>query len=107
MTSKFIYAVSGDTNRTVGVVLYDDGVAVDLSAADAIECHMRDRATGTVTTITGLTGNASGEVATTIGGPLTAGTKTLEWEVTVGSVVTTYPGAVSLLPILVVRSEAA
>jgi hypothetical protein len=101
-----VYCVSGDTNRTVGVILKDDGTARDLSAVDGIRCHLLDRATGAVTVITGLTGNVSGEVATTITGPLTTGIKTLEWEVTDGGNVTTYPARTNDRPLLIVREEA-
>lgn len=101
-----IYATSGDTNKLVNATLSDDGVAVDLSAVDAIECHVRNRSTGTLTTVTGLTGNASGQVSTTIPGPLNAGMFTIEWEVTDGTTITTYPGSESTRPLLIVRQEA-
>jgi hypothetical protein len=101
-----IYATAGDTNRTVGVILKDDGTAVDLTTADDIRCHILNRFTGAVTTVTGLTGDVSGQVATTIPGPLAAGTSLLEWQVTTGSVVITYPGASSVRPQLIVREEA-
>jgi hypothetical protein len=101
-----IYATSGDTNRTVGAVLSNDGVAVDLSAVDEIECHVRDRFSTALTTISGVTGNAFGQVSTTIPGPLVTGQYTLEWQVTAGSVITTYPGASNGRPQLIVRAEA-
>ena len=106
MASSTVYAVSGDTNRTIGVVLYDDGVAVDLSAVTAIECHLLNRSTGVLETVSGLTGSAAGEVATTVPGPLTAGSYSLEWQVTDGSTITTYPGGANNRPLLVVREEA-
>lgn len=105
MSSK-VYAASGDTNRTIGVVLYDDGAVVDLSAVDAIECHVLERSTGVLITVSGLTGTNVGAVATTIPGPLVTGTYTLEWQVTDGSTVTTYPGDGSGRPLLIVREEA-
>ena len=101
-----LYFVEGDTNRVVGAILYDDDVAVDLSAVDAIEAHLLNRSTGVNTEITGLTGDANGAVSTTIPGPFTAGTYTLEWQVTDGSAVTTYPGNGSERPLIVVRAEA-
>lgn len=98
--------VEGDTNRVVGVVLSNDGVVVDLSTADAIECHQRNRSTGVTTTITGLTGNASGEVSTTFASALVEGVYTLEWEVTTGATIVTYPGDGNTRPLLIVRTEA-
>lgn len=98
--------VEGDINRVVGVVLSNDGVAVDLSAADAIECHQRDRSTGVTTIITGLSGNASGEVSTTFASALVEGVYTLEWQVTTGSSIVTYPGDGGARPLLIVRTEA-
>ena len=105
MSSK-VYATSGDTNRTVGVVLYDDDVVVDLSAVTAIECHLLERSTKVLITVSGLTGTAGGAVATTIPGPLVTGTYTLEWQVTDGSTVTTYPGDGANRPLFIVREEA-
>jgi hypothetical protein len=106
MASPTVYAVSGDTNRTIGVVLYDDGVAVDLTTVDAIECHLLERSSGVLETVSGLTGSAAGEVATTVPGPLVAGTYWLEWQVTAGSTITTYPGSGGTRPVLAVREEA-
>ena len=105
MPSK-VYATSGDTNRTIGVVLYDDDVVVDLSAVTAIECHVRNRLTGALITVSGLTGSSVGAVATTIPGPLITGSYTLEWQVTDGSVITTYPGDGGARPLFIVREEA-
>lgn len=98
----------GDKGRVLGVVLTDDGVAVDLTGVDAIECHQRDRSTGTLTTISGLTGDANGAVSTAFVGPLVAGTYTLEWQTTAdsGATIVTYPGKASDRPLLIVRQEA-
>jgi hypothetical protein len=101
-----VYAVTNDVDRAVGVVLKDDGTARDLSTADSIEAHLRNRSTGTVTDITGLTGNASGQVTVTLPTITVAGTYTLELQVTEGSIVTTYPGSGSNRPLIVVRAEA-
>ena len=104
MASK-IYGTAGDTNRSFSVVLKDDGTARNLTTADAIECHLKDRSAGTVTVITGLTGDASGVVTTTVA-TLTEGTFTVEYEVTEGSTITTSPGDGSTRPLLIVRAEA-
>ena len=98
-----LYATSGDTNKLINATLQDDGVAVDLSGVDAIQCHIHNRSTGTLTTVAGLTGTAGGVVATTIPGPLNAGTFTVEWKVTDGTTITTYPGEASKRPLLFVR----
>ena len=103
--STRIYATSGDTNRVITATLYDDNVVRDLTTATAIQCHLRERSAGTVTVITGLTGSAAGVVDTTIA-TLAEGTFTVEWEVTEGSQVTTYPGNAADRPLLIVRAEA-
>ena len=105
MAATKIYATSGDANRVVTVTLKDDDVARDLTTADTIECHIRDRSAGTVTVLTGLSGDANGAVITTIAA-LTPGTFTLEYEVTEGSQITTYPANGSDRPLLTVRTEA-
>ena len=101
-----IYWVSGDVNRALGVVLYDDGVVVDLTAVDAIECHQVDSTTEVATIITGLSGDANGAVVTVFTSALVAGRYTLEWQTTTGSSITTYPGQGSTRPVLIVRQEA-
>ncbi len=104
MTTR-IFAVAGDTNRPITVTLSDDGTARDLTGVDAIECHVRDRSTGVATIITGLSGDAGGAVTATIA-TLTEGTFTVEFQVTDGALVTTYPGNGADRPLLVVRAEA-
>ena len=108
MAASSIYWTEGDKGRVLGVVLENDGVAVDLTAVDAIECHQRDRSAGTTTIITGLTGDANGAVSTLFVGPLVAGTYTLEWQTTAdsGDTIITYPGNAAHRPLLSVRQEA-
>ena len=101
-----IYATSGDANRVITVTIKDDDVARDLTTAGGIECHVRDTSDGTVTSITGLTGSAGGVVETTIA-TLTAGRFTIEFEVTEGGQITTYPAQANSRPQMFVRTEAA
>jgi len=105
MTTK-IYATAGDTNRVISTVLKDDDVARDLTSVTGIECHLRERSTGSSVVITGLTGDVSGVVLTTIAS-LTVGTWSVEFEVTDGAQITTYPGDAASRPLLIVRSEVA
>lgn len=98
--------VSGDVGNVAAYILKDDGVGRDLTTATAIECHMRNSDTGTVITIGSLTGTAGGSVSTTFG-TLTTGTFTLEWEVTEGVAVKTYPGDGDTRPVVDVRDQAA
>ena len=104
--ADIVYAVTNDEQRAVGVVLKDDGSARDLTSADSIEAHLRDRSTGVVTDITGLSGSAAGEVVVTLPTVSVAGSYTLEVQVTEGSSVTTYPGSGSNRPLIVIRAEA-
>lgn len=101
-----IYWVEGDVGNVAAYIFKDDGVARDLTTASAIECHMRNSDTGLVVTISGLSGSASGSVSTTFG-TLVAGVFTLEWEVTEGAAVKTYPGAGGSRPVVDVREQAA
>ena len=98
----------GDKGRVLGVVLADDGVAVNLTLVTALECHQRNISTGVTTIITGLLGDANGAVSTNFVGPLVAGNYTLEWETTAnaGATVITYPGNAADRHILIVRQEA-
>ena len=100
--------VEGDKARVVGVILKDDGSAVDLTAVDAIECHQLERSTGVNTTISGLSGDANGAVSTEFTAALVAGSYTLEWQTTAdsGATVITYPGSGSDRIIMNVRTEA-
>lgn len=104
--ADILYFTEGDTDRVVGAIFADNGTAVDLTAADAIEAHFRNRSTGVNIVVSGLSGDANGAVSTTIPGPLTVGKFTLEWQVTTGSQITTYPGNGSARPLIVVRQEA-
>ena len=101
-----IYATAGDTNKQVDVTLADAGTPVDLTGVTAIECHVFNMASQTLTTVAGLTGTVAGVVETVIPGPLSPGTYSLEWEVTDGTTITTYPGDVNARPWLFVRSAA-
>ena len=107
-----IYMASADDERTVTFDLLLDGVKQDLSSA-TVECHMRNTLTGAVTTVTDVTPDADqvtypGRAVTEFtAAQLVQGTYTLEWESTIGTNITTYPGAPGDRPLLVVRAEAA
>jgi len=97
-----IYAVEDDDTKAIGVTLYDDGVAVDLTGK-ALVCHMFNVSSGLVQSITGLTGDASGNVVTPFTSTnLTVGNWYLEWQVIDGK---TYPGRAASRPVLTVRAE--
>ena len=100
--SSRIYAVEDDDTKSIGVTLYDDGVAVDLTG-EALVCNMFNVSTGAVQSITGLTGDASGNVVTPFtSSNLVEGNWLLEWQVVGGL---TYPGRASSRPLLTVRAE--
>lgn len=108
-----IYMASSDAVRTVVYDLKIDGSGEDLSTA-AVECHMRNIQTGVVITTATVTADAdqatyAGRVSTEFSATelATAGTYTLEWEVTIGVQVVTYPGNAADRPSLIVREEAA
>ena len=111
--SDKIYMASADAARTVVFDLKIDGSGEDLSSA-AIECHMKNVQTGAVITTATVTADADqvtypGRVSTEFSATelATAGGYTLEWEVTIGVQITTYPGSESGRPQLIVRGEAA
>lgn len=107
-----IYMVSGDDERTVSFDLLLDGVGQDLGSA-TVECHMRDTFTGTVTTVTDVTADVDqatfpGRCVTEFTtAQLLVGTYTLEWESTIGTNITTFPGNAEDRPLLIVRNEVA
>ena len=107
-----IYMASADAERTVTFDLLLDGVEQDLGSA-TIECHMRNTRTGVVTTVTDVTPDPDqvtypGRCVTEFtAAQLLAGTYTLEWESTISTNITTYPGDADERPLLVVRAEAA
>ena len=108
-----IYMVTDDAVRTVVYNLKLDGSGEDLSSA-SIECHMRHVQTGVVFTTAAVTADADqgtypGRVSTVFSAVelATAGTYTLEWEVTIGVQVVTYPGIGTDRPQLIIRDEAA
>lgn len=100
--SAHIYAVEDDDTKAIGVTLYNDGVAVDLTG-ETLVCHMFNSSTGLVQSITGLTGDASGNVVTPFSASnLVVGNWLLEWQVVDGL---TYPGRAASRPLLTVRAE--
>lgn len=100
--SAQIYAVEGDQDKVIGVTLLNDGNPVNLTG-ESITCNMLNNVTGAVRTITGLTGDASGNVATPFAASdLIVGNWLLEWEITDGL---TYPGKGASRPVLTVRTE--
>ena len=108
-----IYMVSADAVRSVVYDLKIDGVGEDLSSA-AVVCHMQHTSTGVVIATATVTPDADqatypGRVSTefTAVELATAGQYTLEWEVTIGAQITTYPGSGADRPNLIVREEAA
>ena len=111
--SDKIYMTSADSIRTIVYDLKLDDVATDLSGA-TVECHMKDRQSAVVVTSATVTPDADqvsnpGRISTEFTATELAnvGTFTLEWEVTVGAQVVTYPGNAADRPVLTVRGEAA
>lgn len=110
-----VYGTAGETGRTLGVQLADivvvDGEqvaqGVDLTTAQATECHMVNEATGRVAVaITGLVGDADGNVTTEFP-TLVEGTFWLEWHVIeADGGVAKYPAKAADLIRFVVRQEA-
>lgn len=107
-----IYMTSGDDERTVAFDLMLDGAGQDLTSS-TVECHMRNTRTGVVTTVTDVTAHVDqvsypGRCVTEFAAAqLVAGTYTLEWESTILTNITTFPGDADDRPLLVVRNEAA
>lgn len=104
--AETVELVAGDNLITLAVQLALDGVAPDLTAA-TIEAHLTNRATGDVTVIDGVTGDAEGVAYLVLTATeLVAGSFFLEHEVTTGAQVVTYPSKRSARILLTVRPEA-
>lgn len=109
--SDTIYAVVGDEDKVVAVTLRGDptaehrqGVPINL-AGESIVCHMQERSSGVVQTITGLVGDAEGNVSTPFATEnLLEGDWWLEWQVVGGL---TYPEAAGRRPLMKIRPEVA
>lgn len=107
MTAK-IYRVQDDVSApSVTATLTLDDSPVDLTGA-TIACYLRERSTGAVVTISGLTGSSVGVVTTPLTATTlaTAGTYTLEWEIT-DPAGATYPASGADRPLLIIREETA
>ena len=109
-----IYMTSDDSVRTVAYDLKVDGSGEDLSSANSIECHMKNVQSAVVITSATVVADADqstypGRVSTEFTSIelATPGVYTLEWEVTIGVQVVTYPGRAADRPVLTVREEAA
>jgi len=104
--------VENDNGRQITYDLLLDGIGYELTPSSVVECHMTNTVTGDVTTVTDCTEDPDqetnpGRVVTTFAAAqLVAGRYTLEWEVTDGSTVTTFPGVAAQRPTMTVRSEA-
>ena len=104
--------VENDYGRQVVYDLLLDGTGYELTVSSVIECHMTSTETGDVTVVTDCVEDPDqvtnpGRVTTTFAAAqLVAGRYTLEWEVTDGTAVTTFPGVGAQRPTMTVRPEA-
>lgn len=108
-----IYMTEGDDQREITVDLNRNGAGYDLTAS-SVECHMSPtKASGLpVNVVTAVVPDGDqttypGRCATTFAAAdLVVGVWSLEWEVTKGSKIITFPGKGESRPQLIVRQEA-